>query len=299
MPVGKARRAVNPPGEKALQGVAAIDADPMVQTPAAREEPAEAGAEAAQPEAAQPEAAQPEGTQREVTQPDEADVDAAELDAAEPDEAEPDEAEPDEAEADEADEADEAEHPADEAELSTRSVVFVERRPAGKRIKVAAVAAAVLFVAAGAFAGATVRPYLVDRALVETKVDIARTAVAAITTLWTYTPDNMEALPDRAHQYLGGDFENDYRKYIDGIAAANKQAQVSNNTQVLGAAVESVDSSDATAIVYTNSTSTSPATKDIPSLKYLSYRLTMERQGARWLVTKMSTITSLDLTPRL
>ena len=46
----------------------------------------------------------------------------------------------------------------------------------------------VLFVAAGAFAGATVQPYLVDRATVDTKLDIARTAANAITTLWTYTP---------------------------------------------------------------------------------------------------------------
>jgi Mce-associated membrane protein len=166
-------------------------------------------------------------------------------------------------------------------------------------MKVAVVAAGVLFVAAAAFAGAMVRPYLADRALVRTKVEVARTAVNAITTLWTYTPDNMAALPDRAAQYLGGDFETDYRKYIDGIAPTNKQAQVSNNTEVLGAAVESIGGSDATAIVYTNTTSTSPLTKNIPALKYLSYRLTMKREGAHWLVTKMTMITSLDLTPQL
>jgi Mce-associated membrane protein len=176
---------------------------------------------------------------------------------------------------------------------------FAVRKPAGKRLKGAVVAAAALFVAAAAFAGATLQPYLADRALVRTKLDIARTAASAITTLWTYTPDNMDSLPDRASRYLAGDFESAYRKYVDGIASTNKQAQVSNSTQVLGAAVESVGPADATAIVYTNSTAVSPVTKNIPSLRYVSYRLTMERRDARWLVTKMTTVTSVDLTPQL
>ena len=70
-----------------------------------------------------------------------------------------------------------------------------------------------------------------------------------------------------------------YRKYVDAIVPTNKQAQVTNNTQVVGAAVESLDGPDATAIVYTNTTSTSPLTKNIPSMRYLSYRLTLQRDG--------------------
>jgi Mce-associated membrane protein len=174
-----------------------------------------------------------------------------------------------------------------------------ERRPVGKWSAIAAAVAALLFVGSAAFAGATAQPYLKDRAAVATKLRVARTAANAITTLWTYTPDNINKLADRAAQYLSGDFEASYRKYIDAIAAPNKQAQVTNTTQVTGAAVESLDGPDATAIVFTNTTSTSPATKDIPSLKYLSYRLVMKRDHARWLVTKMTTITSLDLTPKL
>ena len=173
-----------------------------------------------------------------------------------------------------------------------------ERRPIGKWSAVAVAVAALLFVGSAAFAGATVQPYLTDRAAVATKLRVARTAANAITTLWTYTPDNIDKLADRAAQYLSGDFEASYRKYIDAIAAPNKQAQVTNTTQVTGAAVESLNGPDATALVYTNTTSTSPATKDIPSLKYLSYRLVMKRDRARWLVTKMTTITSLDLTPK-
>jgi Mce-associated membrane protein len=177
-------------------------------------------------------------------------------------------------------------------------IVFRQRRPAGKWSFVAAAVAAVLFVGAAAFAGVTVQPYLIDRATVATKLRIARTAANAITTLWTYNPQNVDKLADRAAQYLSGDFEASYRKYIDAIAAPNKQAQITNTTEVTGAAVESLNGSDATALVYTNTTSTSPATKDIPSLKYLSYRLEMKRDHARWLVTKMTTITSLDLTPK-
>jgi Mce-associated membrane protein len=140
---------------------------------------------------------------------------------------------------------------------------------------------------------------LADRAAVDTKFEVARTAAQAITTLWTYTPENMESLAGRSARFLGGDFEAQYRKYVDAIAPTNKQAQVSNNTEVVGTAVESLDGKDATAIVYTNSTATSPLTKNIPSLRYLSYRLNLERRDAKWLVTKMTTITSLDLTPQL
>jgi Mce-associated membrane protein len=175
----------------------------------------------------------------------------------------------------------------------------VPHRPAGKRLLIAATAAAVLFVGAAGFAGATVQPYLADRAEVDTKLDVARTAASAISTLWTYTPDNMEALPDRAASFLGGDFANEYRKYIDAIVAPNKQAQVTNTTQVMGAAVETLTPSEATALVYTNSVATSPVTKNIPSLRYLSYRLTMQRHDSKWLITRMSTVTSFDLTPQL
>jgi Mce-associated membrane protein len=158
---------------------------------------------------------------------------------------------------------------------------------------------AALFVAAGGFAGATVQPYLMDRAAVDTKLTIARTAAEAITTLWTYTPDDMDKLPDRSAKYLSGDFEDQYRKYVDAIVPTNKQAKVTNSTEVVGAAVESLNGADATAIVYTNTTSTSPLSKDIPSTKYLSYRVQLTREGSHWLVTKMTTVTSLDLTPKL
>ena len=177
--------------------------------------------------------------------------------------------------------------------------VLVPHRTAGRALKLVAVAAAVLFVAAGAFAGATVQPYFADRAAVYTKFQIAETAANAITTLWTYTPEDMDKLPDRSARYLGGDFAADYRRYIDAIVEPNKQAQITNNTQVLGAAVESLSPTEATAIVYTNSLATSPVTKGIPSLRYLSYRLSMKRDGSRWLITQMVAVTKLDLTPQL
>jgi Mce-associated membrane protein len=176
------------------------------------------------------------------------------------------------------------------------------RRPrrkilAGKRLAITIAVAAVLFVGSAAFAGAAVQPYLVDRATAATKLKVARTAASAITTLWTYTPENMDGLADRAAAYLSGDFEAQYRKFVDAIVGPNKQAKVTNTTEVTGAAAESLDDPNAVVIVYTNTTSTSPLTKNIPSLKYLSYRLFMKRTHGRWLVTRMTTITSLDLTP--
>lgn len=161
------------------------------------------------------------------------------------------------------------------------------------------VASVASFVAAGAFAGAAVQPYLADRATVATKLTIAATAAKAITTLWSYTPEDMDRLSDRSAKYLGGGFEEQYRKYVDAIAATNKQAKVTSSTQVVGAAVESLRDNEATAIVYTNTTSTTPQNNNIPSLKYLSYRLELLREGRDWRVTKMTTVTSLDLTPKL
>ncbi|KUI44463.1 mammalian cell entry protein [Mycobacterium sp. IS-1590] len=189
--------------------------------------------------------------------------------------------------------------PTDDESVVPQEVRFVPHRPAGKRLIAAVAAAAVLFVGAAAFAASSLQPYLSERAEIATKLDVARTAASAISTLWTYTPDNMETLPDRSAAFLGGDFAYEYRKYIDAIVATNKQAQVTNTTQVLGAAVETLAPDEATAIVYTNSVATSPMSKNIPSLRYLSYRLTMERRDAKWLITNMSTITSLDLTPQL
>jgi Mce-associated membrane protein len=179
-----------------------------------------------------------------------------------------------------------------------------EKRPrrkilAGKRLAIAIAVAAVLFVGSAAFAGAAVQPYLSDRATAATKLKVARTAANAITALWTYTPENMDGLADRASAYLSGDFEAQYRKFVDAIVAPNKQAKVTNRTDVTGAAVESLDDPNAVVIVYTNTTSTSPLTKNIPALKYLSYRLFMKRTNGRWLVTRMTTITSLDLTPHV
>jgi Mce-associated membrane protein len=177
--------------------------------------------------------------------------------------------------------------------------VLVPHRTAGRALKVAAVVAGILFVGATAFAGSTVQPYLADRATAQIKYDVAETAAKAITTLWTYTPEDMDALPERAGKFLSGDFAAEYRRYIDAIVETNKQAQVTNNTQVLGAAVESLTPTEASAIVYTNSVATSPVTKGIPSLRYLSYRLTMVLKNREWLITKMTAVTSLDLTPKL
>jgi Mce-associated membrane protein len=230
---------------------------------------------------------------------DTAETEAAEIEAAVTEAAPVDDVnldapdDPDDSDGENADEATE-----DEGDIDGGVVRFRERRPASKALTVVAAVAAVLFVGAGAFAGAMMQPYLTDRATVATKLTIARTAANAITTLWTYTPDNIDKLADRASQYLSGDFQAAYRKYLDALIAPNKQAKISNTTQVVGAAVESLSGSDATAIVYTNTASTSPNTKDVPSLKYLSYRLVLQRNHARWLVTKMTTITSLDLTPK-
>jgi len=203
---------------------------------------------------------------------------------------------------DEADGDAETEAEADEAEASattTEDGAGRTRRPASKRLATAVALAAVLFVGSAAFAGATVQPYLADRATAATKLKVARTAANAITTLWTYTPENMDGLGDRAAAYLSGDFEAQYRKFVDAIVAPNRQAKITNSTQVTGVAVESLDDPNAVVIVYTNTTSTSPLTKNIPALKYLSYRLFMKRLNGRWLVTRMTTITSLDLTPHV
>jgi Mce-associated membrane protein len=192
------------------------------------------------------------------------------------------------------------EQPADAAvETADEPAGRPARRRASRLLAIAAGVSAALFVASGAFAGAAMQPYLADRALVATKVEIVRTAVNAINALWNYTPDNMATLPDRASGYLSGDLQAEYRKFIDQIVETNKQAKVTDTTEITGAAVESLDDPEATVIVYTNTTATSELQKTIPSLKYQSYRLFMRRDHHRWVVTKMPTVTSLSLTPQL
>jgi len=165
--------------------------------------------------------------------------------------------------------------------------------------KATAAGAAAAFVVAGGLAGAAIQPYLMDQAAVTTKLKIARTAADAISALWSYTPEDMDSLPNRSAKYLGGDFEGQYRQYVDAIAPTNKQAKVTSATQVVGVGVESLRGDEATALVYTNTTSTSPQSNNIPSMKYLSYRLELHRYGRDWRVTKMTTVTSLDLSPKL
>lgn len=228
-------------------------------------------------------------------QPAAGDLTAEESPAAPEDEATA--AAPDDADTD-AETTEEAEDAAEQATDVPPPAAARKRRLAGKAWAIVALVAAVLFVGSAGFAGAMVQPYLADRAVAETKLNVARTAANAITTLWTYTPENMDTLADRASTYLTGDFAAQYRKFVDAIVAPNKQAKITNHTDVTGAAVESLDDNNAVVIIYTNTTSTSPLTKNVPSLKYLSYRLFLKRQKSRWLVTRMTTITSLDLTPK-
>ena len=225
------------------------------------------------------------------------DVPDGEVPEADVAEAESDATDADAADAGTTDESEVADADADPAEAE--APVLVPHREAGRRLTYAAAGAGVLFVVACGFGGAALQPYLADRALVETKLEVARTSASAITTLWTYNPDNIETLPDRAEVFLSDDFATDYRQFIDTIAPSNKQAQVTNNTEVMGAAVESLNRDEATAIVYTNTVSTSPITKNVPSLRYLSFRLTLHRSDGDWRITQMPTLTQLDLTPQL
>jgi Mce-associated membrane protein len=173
---------------------------------------------------------------------------------------------------------------------------IVERKPVGRRLAVTAAVAAALFVAAGAFGGAMLEPYLADRVVKSTKINIVKTATDAITTMFTYTPDDMGQLSARSAKYLGGELKDSYAKQVDALTAANKQSQIHRNVQVVGAAVESLQGNDATAMVYANITYTSAQTKDVPRIFLVAYRLSMERKGADWLITKMPWITSKDLT---
>jgi len=238
-------------------------------------------------------------------QPDSGDLNDSESEVSQPEVSQPEVPESEVPESEESESA-ESESEVSESEESEDPAPEPVKEPSAarkwltrNRSRLALVSSAGLFVGAGAFAGAAVEPYLMERATVATKEQIAQTAADAIATLWSYTPDDMDKLSERSAKYLGGDFGVQYRRYVDAIAPTNKQAQVSSSTAVVAAAVESLRGSEATALVYTNTTSTSPNSNNIPSLKYLSYRLELQREGRDWRVTKMTTVTSLDLTPKL
>lgn len=171
--------------------------------------------------------------------------------------------------------------------------------PFSRRYSVVVGLAAAVFVGSTAFAGAALHASLTDRALASARTDVARTAVDAVTTLWTYSPDTIDTLDDRAAEYLGGEFNTQYREFLDAAVLPNKQAQITDSTEVVGAGVESLNGSEAVAIVFTNNTATSPLTNNVPSLKYVGYRLVMKREGTRWMVTNMSTVSFMDLTPQI
>lgn len=166
----------------------------------------------------------------------------------------------------------------------------------GRAIAVLAVPL-VVCVATIVFTAFTTRLYLEDRGELQAKEAIARTAADAITTMWSYTPENIDGLSARAAEFLEGDFGAQYSKYVDQILWPNKQAKVTNATEVLAVGVESLVGSEAAALVYSNTTTTSQQT-DVPSLKYLSYRVVMRKHGSRWLLARMTTVTSLELTPQ-
>ncbi|MDT5369308.1 MAG: Mce-associated rane protein [Mycobacterium sp.] len=196
-----------------------------------------------------------------------------------------------------AESADDAEEfPAEAPDDEEPDAEPVGPKPVGRRMVIAVAVAAALFVAAGAFGGAMLQPYLADRTVANTKLNIARTAASAITTLFTYTPDDMDQLSARSAKYLGGDLRDSYAKQVDALAATNKQNQIKRSAQVVGAAVESLNGPNATALVYANITYNSAATKDVPKIFLVSYRLTMQRKGSDWVVTNMPWITSKDLT---
>lgn len=273
--------------EAAIESGAASD---TAEAAKAEDDTVEAAASASETDSAEAGAAEAETDSAAAGEAD-ADTDSAESSEAETD---TDSAESGEAETD-PDSDESAESEAKEPAKGVR-----RRKLNRRRLAVAAAAVmSLLFIGSAAFAGASVQPYLADRATVAVKLKVAQTAAHAITTLWTYTPEDMDKLADRAATYLSGDFGAQYRKFVDQIVAPNKQAQVTNNTEVTGVAVESLDRDNAVAIVYTNTVTTSPLTKNIPSTKYFSYRLILRRDQDRWLVTRMTTITTLDFTPRL
>ena len=308
MPSGKKLRATKPETEADADAPAAVEDDATVDGSAEPVAAVEEAAPSGEPETPETDQAPTEEVPAKKTRGrgilrrrgKNRPVEAAAAEAAPEDtDARVEEGEPEAPEPVVADAADaEAVEPLD-GETATEEPVLVPHQPAGRRLKIAAAAAAVLFVAGGAFLGATAQPVIANKALVETKLTIAKTAADAITTLWSYTPENMDTLGQRSAGYLTGDFAFQYKKFIDSIVATNKQAQVTNTTTVLGTAVESVTPTDASAVVYTNSVATSPVSKNIPSLRYLSYRLEMKRDHTEWRITRMTTVTTLDLTPQL
>lgn len=203
---------------------------------------------------------------------------------------------PEAVEAGAAEEATLADDPDAAAAAQDDEIETVERKPAGAWLAAAVAVAAALFVAAGAFGGVVLQPYLADRVAASTKIRIAETAKDAITTMFTYTPDDMEQLSSRSARYLGGNLKEEYAKQVDALTATNKQSQIRRNAQVVGAAVESLKGNNATAMVYANITYTSSQTKEVPRIFLVAYRLTMERKSGDWLVTNMPWITSKDLT---
>ena len=88
-------------------------------------------------------------------------------------------------------------------------------------------------------------------------------------------------------------------QHVDAIQPTNKRAKVTNSTAGGGRRRRVAQRQEATAIVFTNTTSTTPLSKNIPSIRVPVVSTELKQDRGNWLVTKMTTITSLDLTPKL
>ena len=160
--------------------------------------------------------------------------------------------------------------------------ILVPHRPAGKRLKIAAAAAAVLFVAGGAFLGAMAQPVIANRASVRDEAGHRPHRPECDHHAVVVHPGEHGL----ACRPLGPLSHRRFRVRSTASSSTRSSPPTSRlrsrtPPSVLGTAVESVTPSEATAIVYTNSVATSPVSKNIPSLRYLSYRLEMKRDRRR------------------
>lgn len=122
--------------------------------------------------------------------------------------------------------------------------------------------------------------------LAENTVQIARDSTIA---LLSYTPDTVEQQLGAARDLLTGEFRDSYTSLTnDVVIPGAKEKQISAVASVPAAASVSVTPTEAVALLFVNQTVSVGA--DVPTDTASSVRVTLEKVGDRWLISKFDPV---------
>ncbi len=155
----------------------------------------------------------------------------------------------------------------------------------GLRLVVVAVAAAALVTAV--LVG-YLRWTVPDRQLERDKAEVVGIASSVAEASATFTPQNPTASIDRATALMSPEQAEIYRRQFDAVAKDLTSRNVSGQAQTVSAGVEAIGPEMASVAVVMRGTQNAPGKQ--PEVAVLALRITMSKEGGRWLVDDVTPI---------